>query len=370
MVHQLEEHLGVKLLDRWKRPFVLTPEGEIFHEGCRKLVQRYFALEEEVRTLHAEVSGRVSVASIYSVGLSHMNQIVQKFLRKYPKANVRMQYQHPDRVYELVETDQVDMGLVSYPRSSRNIRAVSWREEPMRMVCAPSHPLADRETVRLEELQGLAMVSFDGNLEIRNEIDRELTANGVSVKVVMEFDNTETIKRAVEIDAGFSLLPAPTVEREVQAGSLRAIPISGSLILRPVGIIVRKGKELGQTARRFLQLLQEHSNLPPAMAGRSTDDVGHDDSCSDDAPCSRVASSLELRGVEPPSDDLAPGEIEHGEIEHVEIEHDDLAHRAISAHEILSDDAHSDNARESRAGDSGGAVPLANSANSPHAVAP
>ena len=62
MVHQLEDHLGVRLLDRSKRPFVLTPEGEVFHEGCRKLVQRYFALEEEVRTLHAEVSGRVSVA--------------------------------------------------------------------------------------------------------------------------------------------------------------------------------------------------------------------------------------------------------------------------------------------------------------------
>ena len=47
MVHQLEDHLGVRLLDRSKRPFVLTPEGEVFHEGCRKLVQRYFALEEE-----------------------------------------------------------------------------------------------------------------------------------------------------------------------------------------------------------------------------------------------------------------------------------------------------------------------------------
>lgn len=268
MVHQLEDHLGVRLLDRSKRPFVLTPEGEVFHEGCRKLVQRYFALEEEVRTLHAEVSGRVSVASIYSVGLSHMNQIVQKFLRKYPKANVRIQYQHPDRVYELVESDQVDLGLVSYPRVSRNIRATPWREEPMRVVCAPTHPLAERGSVRLAELNGLAMVSFDANLEIRHEIDRELSANNVTVNVVMEFDNTETIKRAVEIDAGFSLLPAPTVEREVQAGSLRAIPLDGTLILRPVRIIQRKGKELGQTARRFLHLLQEQSNLPPGDPGR------------------------------------------------------------------------------------------------------
>ena len=81
-MNALEEHLGVKLIDRTKRPFVLTPEGEVYYEGSRKLVQRYFALEEEVKTLHEEVAGRVSIASIYSIGLSHMNRFVQRFLRR------------------------------------------------------------------------------------------------------------------------------------------------------------------------------------------------------------------------------------------------------------------------------------------------
>src|SRR4051794_15092140 len=155
IVNALESHLNVKLIDRTKRPFVLTPEGEVYYEGCRKIVQRYFALEEEVKTLHEEVAGRVSVASIYSVGLSHMNRIMQRFLRDYPKANVRVQYQHPRRVYELVESDQVDLGLVSYPKSSRAIKATTWREEPMVLVCAPKHRLASHDRVTLEELRGL-----------------------------------------------------------------------------------------------------------------------------------------------------------------------------------------------------------------------
>jgi len=219
-------------------------------------VQRYYALEEEVRTLHQEVSGRVSVASIYSVGLSHMNTIVQEFLARHPRANVRLQYQHPHRVYELVENDQVDLGLVSYAKSSRAIKAIRWREEPMVLVCAPQHPLAQQTSVRLEELHNVAMVSFDADLEIRREIDRALAQASAEPKVVMEFDNTETIKRAIEIDAGVALLPRPTVERELAAGSLVALPLVGMELVRPVGIIVRRGKELGKTARRFLQLLQ------------------------------------------------------------------------------------------------------------------
>jgi len=267
MVNHLEEHLGVKLIDRTKRPFVLTPEGEAYYDGCRKLVRRYFALEEEVKTLHEEVAGRVSVASIYSIGLSHMNSFVQSFLRKHPKANVRLQYQHPHRVYELVESDQVDLGLVSYPRSSRTLKATAWREEPMVVVCSPRHKLAQRREVSLSELHGCDMVGFDPNLEIRQEIDRALADSGAEVRVAMEFDNTETIKRAVEIDAGLSILPRPTVDREVEAGALIALPLEGANLNRPIGIIQRRGKELGMTATRFMQLLLAQ----PANAGGDDD---------------------------------------------------------------------------------------------------
>ena len=72
----------------------------------------------------------------------------------------------------------------------------------------------------------------------------------------MEFDNIETIKRAVEIDAGVSLLPAPTVVREVEAGSLVAVPLATNELVRPLGIIHRRGKDLGVTARRFIELLR------------------------------------------------------------------------------------------------------------------
>lgn len=257
MVHHLEEHLGVKLIDRSKRPFVLTPEGAVYYEGCRGVVEKYLALEDKVRTLHEEVAGRVRVASIYSIGLHHMNRYTQEFLAKYPKANVRLEYLHPHRVLESVERDTADLGLVSYARSSRTIEAIMWREEPLVLVCAPDHPLADEREVRLEQLIGQRMISFDRDLTIRREIDRELNQRDVEVDVVMEFDNIETIKRAIEINAGIGLLPAPTVVREMETGTLRAIPLSDEGLVRPIGIIFRRGKELSSTAVRFLDMLRE-----------------------------------------------------------------------------------------------------------------
>jgi DNA-binding transcriptional LysR family regulator len=259
LVQQLEEGLGVKLLDRSKRPFVLTPEGEIYYDGCREVVERYFAVEDRVRTLHHEVAGRVRVASIYSVGLHHMNRYLQEFLSQHPKANVRLEYLHPNRVYQSIEDDVADLGLVSYPKSSRTVKAIEWRTEPMVLVCAPGHPFASRRSIALAELDGQKMIGFDSELTIRCEIDRVLHLHGAQVRVVMEFDNIETLKRAIEIDAGIGLLPEPTVLRETYSGTLVAVPLESDELVRPLGIIHRRGKELNLTAQRFIELLQREA---------------------------------------------------------------------------------------------------------------
>ena len=277
VVGQLENRLGVQLIERSKRPLVPTREGKVFFEGCRKLLAAYDALEDEVRTLHNEVAGRVRVAAIYSVGLHHMTSYLQEFRAQHPKANVRLEYLHPERVLESIENGEADLGIVSYPRSNRLVEAEPWREEAMVIVCAPSHPLAEADETPLAAIAGLPMVGFDADLVIRHEIDRVLDGHGVEVDVAMEFDNIETIKRAIEIDAGIAILPEPTVLREVAAGTLARVRIADAdaarLLVRPLGIIRSRNRQLAPTAQRFLDLLRGHAadlEEVPAVAAAAT----------------------------------------------------------------------------------------------------
>jgi DNA-binding transcriptional LysR family regulator len=258
-VHQLEARLGVQLIDRSKRPWVLTPEGELFYRGARTIVDQYLQLEDRVRSLREEVTGRVKIASIYSAGLSHMNQHLKAFLSRYPRANVQVQYQHPNQVYELVEQAVVELGIISYPKSSRSIESISWRDEEMVVVCAPRHAFADRQQLQASQLDGANCVSFDRGSRIRHEIDKELAKQDARVNVVMEFDNIETIKGALEIEAGIAILPQPTVTREVELGLLVTVPLVDEngqpALFRPLGIIYRRGHALSPTAERFVHEL-------------------------------------------------------------------------------------------------------------------
>ncbi|MGE3819112.1 MAG: LysR family transcriptional regulator [Isosphaeraceae bacterium] len=262
-VHQLEQRLGVKLLDRSKRPLVTTPHGKIFYEGCKDLVERFEEVENRVRALNdaGNVVGTVTVASIYSVGLAHMKWHSQEFEKRYPGAKVRVEYLHPTRVLESVAHGDSELGLISYPKKWPELVVTPWREEEMVLVVSPTHRLAGRGSVDVSALDGETLVGFDPELSIRKAIDRFLRHHEVAVTTALEFDNIENIKRAVEVSAGVALLPEPTLTRELESGSLSAARIEGQepghRLTRPLAFLHRRQHQLSLTASRFLKWLTE-----------------------------------------------------------------------------------------------------------------
>jgi DNA-binding transcriptional LysR family regulator len=260
-VQQLEVRLGVKLIDRSKRPLVLTPQGKLYYEGCRELVERYLDLENRVKGLEDEdtVVGTVGVAAIYSVGLNHMSQYVKTFEESHPGATVRLEYLHPSRVVERVSSGEAELGLLSFPRKWPDLNVIPWREEDMVVAVHPSHSFAGRSNVAVRELDGEPFVAFDSDLSIRRAIDRFLRRNDVQVDVVLEFDNIENIKRAVEIPSGISILPEPSLAREIDGGTLLAIPLANDQscerLTRPLAIVHRRHSNLDPAAAKFLELL-------------------------------------------------------------------------------------------------------------------
>jgi DNA-binding transcriptional LysR family regulator len=262
-IHRVEEHFGVQLVDRSRRPFVLTPEGQVCYEGFREVLELYDSVESRVRSLRMEISGSVRVAAIYSVGLHEMSRCMQDFMRRYPKAKARLEYLRPNKVYDAVLNAEADLGIMSYPTPSPDLDVIPLRSERMVVVCQPGHPLASHAAVTAEQLEGVDFVGFDRDLPIRKEIDRHFRQRALSFRLVMEFDNIETIKQAVQIGAGVSILPEPTVRDEVQSGSLVAVRLIAPELYRPLSIIHRHRKVFTPTAAKFVELLQEGQNHPP-----------------------------------------------------------------------------------------------------------
>jgi DNA-binding transcriptional LysR family regulator len=261
-IQQLEGELDVALLDRSRRPLQATEAGRAFYEACRTLLQGFDKARSELVASRQRVDGTVRVAAIYSVGLHDMSRHMQPFMSAHPQARVLLECLHPHKVVEAVVNDEADVGILSYPAASRALDVIPLRSEPMVLVAHPTHRLARRRSIAADELNGQKFVAFDHDLAIRKAIDRALKQHNIKVDVVMEFDNVETIKQAIGINAGLAILPRPTVLKEIGMRTIATLPLVFPGLVRPIGIIHRRGKRLTPAVARFIEQLRKSDGAP------------------------------------------------------------------------------------------------------------
>lgn len=256
-LQQLEDEIGVTLIDRSKRPIELTPAGSIYFERCQKWLMDYRAIEDAVHEYSGRIIGKVRVSAIYSVGLLQMSSYVNRLRNEYPDITLHLDYGHPDAIYSRVLRDEVDLGIVSFPPDRGEIACIPWQNQEMVVAVSSQHRWAGLDQISIRELDGSDFVAFTADLTIRRKTEKLLKNSNVSVNVTHQFDNVETIKRAVEIDLGVAILPLTTMRRELEFGVLHAIPFSDATFTRPLSIVHKRNKHLSRAAEKFVELLHE-----------------------------------------------------------------------------------------------------------------
>ncbi len=254
-INSLERHFGALLIERSKKMFRLTVEGRLLYEHSKEIINSYEALTSNLQSLKNVVSGNIRISTIYSLGLHTLPPFLKKFLKKFPTVNVHVEYSHAEKILEDILGNVVDLGLLAYPGKNGKLNIIPLMEEPLVLVCEPGHPLANRGSICLADISGENLVGFHIDIPTRRGIDRELREKKITVNTVTEFDNIETVKRAVEIGAGVAIVPEVTVAQEVQLGSLASVKFSDVRLARPVAVVHKNSKTLSPALQQFLSIL-------------------------------------------------------------------------------------------------------------------
>jgi DNA-binding transcriptional LysR family regulator len=254
-ISALERHFNSLLIERSKKNFRLTSEGEVLYRHSKELLQTYDAIHSRMQEIKHVISGDIRIATVYSLGLHDLPPYVKRFMKDYPEVNVHVEYRRANQVYEGVLGNIVDLGLVAYPVPDAKLEIIPLRKDPLVLACHPQHALAKLKTVKLKALNGQKFISFEPDIPTRKALDKILKGQGVTVEHVMEFDNIETVKRAVELDCGVAVVPEATIRQEVADQTLAAVPLEGNHF-RPLGAIHRKTKVLSPAMKQFIALLK------------------------------------------------------------------------------------------------------------------
>lgn len=256
-ISALEKQFKSILIERSKKKFRLTREGDVLYEYSKQMIQTYDSLLSRLQEIKDIISGTIRVATIYSIGLHDLPPYMKKFLKGYPTVKVHVEYRRANQVYEDVLGNVVDIGLVAYPNKDSRLEVTPLRKDRLVLICHPDHPLAGKETVQLPELSGEKFIGFEPDIPTRKAIDKILKDHEVAVRTVMEFDNIETVKRAVEIDAGMAIVPQATVAQEVSKNTLARVLFDREEFYRPLAAIHKKSKVLSPAIKQFISILKE-----------------------------------------------------------------------------------------------------------------
>lgn len=256
-ISSLETKFAATLIERSKKKFTLTKEGETLYKYSNQIAQSYDELRHKIQEIQNVVTGAIKVVTIYSIGLHELPPYLKKFLKKHPTVNVSVEYRRATQLYEDIISGMADIGLVAYPQKDPRLQVTSLAEDMLVLICHPEHPLAQKPRVKLSEIVSHKFIAFEPDIPTRRAIDKILRDRNVEVDHAMEFDNIETVKRAVEIDAGISIVPRSPVSQEVAKKTIAMVEIEDEQFYRPLAAVHKKNKVLSPAMKEFLALLKK-----------------------------------------------------------------------------------------------------------------
>jgi DNA-binding transcriptional LysR family regulator len=251
----MERHFKALLIDRSQKQFQLTREGQRVYDSAKEILHTYDKLLSELQEMKKVISGTIRISTIYSIGLHELPPYIKKFLHDFPSVNVRVEYRRSNLVYEDILHNSVDFGLVAFPVKQRQIEMLPFRNDHLVLIAHPGHALAKSGEIEMKQLSAQRFIGFDPDIPTRKAVDQIFRDNKLEIEPVMEFDNIETVKRAVEIDHGVAIVPQATVLQEVKQGTLVAIRFKGKDYTRPLAILHRKGRVLTPAMKKFIEIL-------------------------------------------------------------------------------------------------------------------
>jgi DNA-binding transcriptional LysR family regulator len=270
-VRAMEERFRVPLIERSNKRFGLTREGELLYDASKQIVFQVDSLQHQLSEMRNVISGTIRLSTVYSIGLHELPPYLKKFLREFPSVNVHVEYRRSNQVYDEVGEGTSDLGLVAFPLQKKTLKVEPFRKDRLVLICVPTHELAKETEIAVGRLKKEKFIGFEPDIPTRKAVDKIFREAGLEVNPVMEFDNIETVKRAVEIGAGVSIVPRQTVEQEVRAHTLAAVEFIGQPYYRPLGMIYKAGRVLSPAMKRFLNVLKEPLDVTrPATTNGAT----------------------------------------------------------------------------------------------------
>jgi DNA-binding transcriptional LysR family regulator len=256
-IKQLEEILGVMLVQRGSRFLGFTPEGERTLDWARRIVGDVRSMRQEIRALKTGLSGEIRIAAVPTV-LGMVASLTTPFRARHPDVKFRIVSCTSAEVLGLLENLEVDAGLTYIENEPLGkVRSIPLYQESYKLVTSPDGMFGDRDQVTWREVGQVPLCLLTPDMQNRRIIDRALKAAGTEAMPTLTSNSIIVLYTHVKTGRWASVMPGKLAETLGLGEAVRTIPIVDPVVSYGIGLVVPPREPLTPLIAALVQVARE-----------------------------------------------------------------------------------------------------------------
>lgn len=254
-VKQLEEQFNTRLFERSHGRIALTPAGSLVMDYAERVLALSEEMEQRVADMTGNVGGPLLLGASTTIAEYILPKILGEFKAQHPEVQAHMAVANSETIVHRVADHSLDVGLIESPSHLPTLANEVCCDDELVVICAPRHALAKRRSVRAQEVAALPLVRREVGSGTREFTDNYLRESGVAMDdldVMMELGSPEAIKGVVETGIAIAIVSRATIVKELELGSLVAIPLAPRL-MRTLSLVHPREKFRSRLLTAFVE---------------------------------------------------------------------------------------------------------------------
>jgi DNA-binding transcriptional LysR family regulator len=266
LIKNLEDELGVKLLNRTSKTITVTPAGRLFYEYAKQILQLYKKMENDVYSIVHKVKGPLPIGASPTAATYLLPQVFYSFAKNYPEVQIEVSVSNTEAIIDYLCDGKIDLGIIEGDTKKRTIHFEEIAEDEMVIIASDENPLSKKKPLTPKDLVSQPFIMPETGSGTRELVDNFLHALGIKpedINISMTLGNPELIVRMVQSGTGISFVSKWSVFSAIKEGSINLLHLPGKRLRRKFYLISLYEEPSTVAARTFREFLKEYKFFIP-----------------------------------------------------------------------------------------------------------
>jgi len=266
LIKNLEDEIGVKLLNRSGRKVMPTPAGGLFYNHAKKILEAYETLGDDINKLMKEIKGPLNLGASTTAAKYLLPQVIYDFSKRFPEVQINLSVSNADVVMNELQQGKSDLGIVEGRTGNKGIMLEEIADDEIVLIASDENPLAKKGHISQQDFLSQPFIIPQAGSGLREFIDKFFQTSKIEpkdIRISMTLSDPELTIQMVQSGLGISFISKWSIFKPIKEGTIRILKLPGKSLYRKFYLAIPNREPSTMVAKTFRQFIKEYRFFIP-----------------------------------------------------------------------------------------------------------